>query len=203
MKFRTIVLLITIMTISLSGQESENYKTSAISFSFNGFNLDEYYGGVGGRFWLSNLLTLNISVNGGVEDTDEDYVTSEDRIDDENRFVKIGFGIEKHFTESDNISPYLSGRLFFGWNETYYKLESDNHPNYTEQTNTFRNMGIELGFGVEYWILERISLSGQHLFNFTYSNSEIFRFHNSDNVMKSTSYNFNFGTTLLMISIYF
>ncbi len=202
MKLRFIIVFISIITISLSAQERENYKTSAISFSINGFSLGGYYGGVGGRLWISNLMTLNVSVNGGSEDETQKSLTSETQQTNTNSFVNLGVGIEKHFAESDNISPYLSGRLFYGWNERIRDIE--NNSGYKEN-RSYNSMGVDLGFGVEYWILERISLSGQHLFNFTSSSSESGQsfLYFDDTKYDMSSNSFNFGTTSLMISVYF
>ncbi len=44
--------------------QDKNYKTTALSFSFNGFNLSSYYGGVGGRLWITDSTVFNVNIGG-------------------------------------------------------------------------------------------------------------------------------------------
>jgi len=157
-------ILILCLPIFLLAQENNNYKTIALSFNFNGLNLSSYYGGVGGRLWISESTVLNASIGGSINETEYKKTDEYDKGLTKNKYLDIGFGMENHFTPADDISLYLSTRLSFGLNDQYYRSPNSNY----EYADKFYSYNLGFGLGVEYWIFGRISLSGQHLFNAYY-----------------------------------
>ena len=191
-----IFLVLFLSTLNLAQQD--NYKTTALSFSFNGLNLSNYYGGVGGRWWLTDSTVFNLSIGGSAfnrkfkatEDLEEGY--------EKNTSFTFGIGMEGHLLESDNISPYYAFRGSFTLSNRFYKSSYDSF----ESSDKIVSYNIEGGFGVEYWIFKRISLSGQHLFNLRFDDGKRTTSPNTDSQDISGFY-FGLGTTALILSIYF
>ena len=192
------VILLVLFLSSLSIAQQDNYKTSALSFSFNGLNLSNYYGGIGGRWWLSDSTVFNLSIGGSVfnrkfratEDLEEGY--------EKNTSFTFGIGMEGHLLESDDISPYYAFRGSLSLNNRFYKSSYDSF----ENSDKIFSFMIEAGFGVEYWIFKRISLSGQHLFNLRLDDGKRTTSPNTDSQDVSGFY-IGLGTTALILSIYF
>jgi len=183
----------------LLAQENDNYKTIALSFNFNGLNLSNYYGGVGGRLWVSKSTVLNASIGGSI--SEREYLES-DEIDnglEKNKYLILGIGMENHFPMSDDLSPYLSTRLSFGYRNQYYRYYNSSN----EQEDVTYSYNLGFGLGVEYWIFERISLSGQHLFNAYYEAGHRNTNGSATIVQEIKGYGLAFGTTSLILSIYF
>jgi len=199
MKTLTVVLLVSSLSTFLFAQQENNYKTVALSFNFNGLNLSSFYGGVGGRLWISKSTVLNASIGGSI--SEREYLES-DEVDnglEKSKYLNLGIGMENHFPLSDDLSPYLSTRFSFGYNDQYYRYYNSNNE-YHDVTYSYY---LGIGLGVEYWIFDRISLSGQHLFNAYYEAGHRNTNGSATIVQEIKGYGLAFGTTSLMLSIYF
>lgn len=198
MKAFTLVLLVFSLSPFHFAQEESNYKTVAISFNFNGLNLSSYYGGIGGRFWISESTVLNASIGASINETEYEETEEYKKGLTKNKYLDVGCGMENHFPASDDLSLYLSARLSFGFNDYYYRSPTSDY----EQTERFYSYRLGFGLGVEYWIFKRMSFSGQHLFNAYYgtgeSNSSGF-----EGTRNTKGYGLSFGTTSIILSIYF
>ena len=199
MKSLTLVLLITFISTFLFAQEESNYKTVALSFNFNGLNLSSYYGGVGGRLWISESTVLNASIGGSISEREYEQTEFTDKGLEKNKYLNIGIGMENHFITADDLSLYLSTRLSFGYSDSYYRWT-----NYSsENTENFYSYNLGFGLGVEFWLFERMSFSGQHLFNAYYGTGER-KSQNPEEIVQNTKgYGLSFGTTSIILSIYF
>jgi len=195
--FRSFIIIL-YLPIFLLAQEESNYKTIALSFNFNGLNLSTYYGGVGGRLWISESTVLNASIGGSISEREYEQTEMTDNGLEKSKYLNIGFGMENHFPAADDISLYLSTRLSFGLNDQYYRSPISDY----ESTNRFYSYMFGFGLGVEYWIFNRMSLSGQHLFNAYYENGENNNPGNEEPI-NTKGYGVSFGTTSIMLSIYF
>lgn len=142
--------------------QDKNYKTTALSFSFNGFNLSSYYGGVGARFWITDSTVFNLSIGGSY--SQKEYHATENLEEglEKNSAITLGIGFESHYPISENLSPYLSFRGSYTMYNRYYRPGYDDY----ESKDRINSFSFDFGLGVEYWIVERISLSGQHLLIF-------------------------------------
>ena len=178
--------------------QNKNYKTTALSFSFNGFNLSSYYGGVGGRYWISESTVFNASVGGLISEREYEETENLDNGIEKSKYLNIGVGMENHFTVEDDLSPYLSSRLSFGISEQYYR-----NYNSMEQIYKTYSYNLDIGLGVEYWLIERISLSGQHLFNLSYETGQRTVGGYESETQNINGFRVGFGTTSIMLSIYF
>lgn len=199
MKSFALFLLSLFLSSFLCAQENNNYKTIAVSFNFNGLNLSTYYGGVGGRLWISESTVLNVSIGGSI--SEREYLESEE-IDnglEKNKYLILGIGMENHFPVTEDLSPYLSTRFSFGYNDQYYRYYNSNNE-YQDVTYSYY---LGIGLGVEYWIFDRISLSGQHLFNAYYEAGHRNTNGSATIVQEIKGYGLAFGTTSLILSIYF
>ena len=169
----------------------------ALSFNFNGFNIDKFYGGVGGKYWTSNTIVLSGSMNFGFDyskdkDTSrehDDYLPFESKAKlplkskAKSQDMSFTIGLEKHLYACSRISPY------WGFNGTInYKHETTTEPeltgyssHYEDGTYTYitkyisrhekKSISFASGimFGIEYWVLKNISLTGQYVFYGRYS----------------------------------
>jgi len=178
--------------------QDKNYKTTALSFSFNGFNLGSYYGGFGGRHWISESTVLNASVGGLISEREYEETENLDNGMEKNKYLNIGIGMENHLTVEDNLSPYFSSRLSFGISEQYFRSY-----NSMEQIYKTYSYNLDIGLGVEYWLINRISLSGQHLFNLRYETGQRTIGGYESETQDVKGFGVGFGTTSIMLSIYF
>jgi len=179
--------------------QDKNYKTTALSFSFNGFNLSSYYGGVGGRLWTTDSTVFNINIGGSFSQRKYEPTQNLEAGYEKNSSLIIGIGFESHYPTSDNLSPYLSFRGSYILSNRYYR------PGYAdfEQKDNLSSINLEFGLGVEYWILERISLSGQHLFNLHFDFGERIVGGVENETQDLAGFGVGFGTTSIMLSVYF
>lgn len=199
MKAISSLLLILSFPIVLLAQDENNYKTIALSFNFNGLNLSTYYGGVGGRLWISESTVLNASIGGSI--SEREYLET-DEIDnglEKNKYLILGIGMENHFPVTEDLSPYLSTRLSFGYSDQYYRYYNSSN----EYHDLLYSYYLGIGLGVEYWIFDRISLSGQHLFNAYYEAGHRNTNGSATIVQEISGFGLAFGTTSLILSIYF
>lgn len=179
--------------------QSNNYKTKALGFSFNGLNLSNYYGGVGGRIWVSSNTVLNASIGGYINETDYDKTETLEKGIQKNKSLTIGIGLENHLEDFSDFSPYVSTRLSYSHTDQYYRSSSG----YFLQNNKSNSINLDFGFGIEYWIDKRISLSGQHLFYLGYNKGEQSTGNTNDEIQNTKGFQLGFGTTSIMLSIYF
>ena len=179
--------------------QDKNYKTTALSFSFNGFNLSSYYGGVGARFWITDSTVFNLSIGGSY--SQKEYHATENLEEglEKNSAITLGIGFESHYPISENLSPYLSFRGSYTMYNRYYRPGYDDY----ESKDRINSFSFDFGLGVEYWIVERISLSGQHLFNLHLDSGERTLSWIENETQDIKGFGAGFGTTSIMLSIYF
>lgn len=199
MKSFALFLLSLCLSSFLCAQENNNYKTIALSFNFNGLNLSTYYGGVGGRLWISESTVLNASIGGSISERESLESEEIDNGLEKNKYLILGIGMENHFPVTEDLSPYLSTRLSFGYSDQYYRYYNSSN----EYQDVIYSYYLGIGLGVEYWIFDRISLSGQHLFNAYYEAGHRNTNGSATIVQEVKGYGLAFGTTSLILSIYF
>ena len=81
----------------------------------------------------------------------------------------------------------------------YYRPGYDDY----ESKDRINSFSFDFGLGVEYWIVERISLSGQHLFNLHLDSGERTLSGIENETKDIKGFGAGFGTTSIMLSIYF
>lgn len=167
-----LIIFLAFITIQLNAQENEGvYKTTSLNFEISALSLESFYGGIGGKKWLSDSFTVIVSIGGGYSSRSIDAVEDISEGIDKTTSVIINLGFEQHFKLDDNISPYFVER-FSG---SYLQREYQPSVGPTNIFLTVRgsksneyNIGLSVGFGVEFWVTNRISLSGQYLLGVFY-----------------------------------
>ena len=198
---KNIGLILILFSIYTFGQ-NENLKTKALTFSFNGLNLNQFYGGIGGKVWLDDYFSLNANI--GFNSRNSSNAGNELRTDgkDRSKTILFGVGLEKHFQGLENIEPYWMGRIEGSYTDRDYDpsvpIEYQSWGNRTIS----RTISVESGMGVEYWVTDKISLAGQHLFRFYYTTGNS-RDYETNSTQKIITRGFDTGTSSLILAIYF
>ncbi len=163
MKFIITLLLIiaSAMPVFAQNEAGTNMKgKTSMSFDVTDLELKNYKGGIGGRKWMSDRYVLFLSLDSGFQsnDSEEDSVNTRER---NNTAIGISVGFEKHFGTKEKLSPYYGIGLKAGYsrNKTSYK-----HNDYENKYST-KSFACNLFFGVEYWLIKRISLAAQYDYN--------------------------------------
>lgn len=196
-----LLLILVLVSTNLFGQ-NENAKTKALTFSFNGLNLNEFYGGVGGKVWLSDCSALNMNI--GFDNKNSSTAGTINRTEgkENNKTIVFGLGFEKHFQGIEDLEPYWIGRVSGSYSERDYDPSVPfNYTPWGERSIT-RTISAETGIGVEYWLTKSISFSGQHLFRFYYSTGSTNQYDININ-QKIINRGFDTGTSSIILAIYF
>lgn len=154
---------------------------------------------MGGRHWISESTVINASVGFSISQEESDKTDNIDKQIEKNKYFNFGIGMENHFAPVDDFSPYFSSRLSLAINDRFYRLI------YTggEQYEKTYSINVEFGIGVEYWVHEKISFSGQHMFHVRYDTGEKSTSSIPIEKQNTSEFIFNIGTTSLIVSIYF
>ncbi|HVO75556.1 MAG TPA: outer membrane beta-barrel protein [Ignavibacteriaceae bacterium] len=159
-----------LLSCTIAAQETDNQKNDpqhnlGLLFSINDFKLNSFKGGAGLKFLVSDqvalLAVLKYSHSLNKLEPGDLLSGSEDKISE------YGFnaGTEVHFYFSNNISPYLAGVFGISSVNKNEKTESASYlmPIYSnEKISTSFSFSFELSFGLEYFLWENVSLSGQY-----------------------------------------
>lgn len=182
-------------------------RITSLNFEISALSLRSFYGGIGGKTWLSDSWTMYSSIGGRYSKSTTEATGNFTEGYSKRTSVIINVGFETHFSDiDDDISPYLSTALSG-------RYDKGSHLNSYDTTNTniiwkeYRTsnygIGINFGIGIEFWITNRISLSGQHLFAANYSwgkeesDREDFVDRSINNVYLQS------GTSAIILAIYF
>ena len=177
-----VVFLILCYWSSLDAQVVEGSDTSsnqakkAFTFSFNGFSLS---GGLGGTFWLNRNLAMRALINLSYEHTTD--LTSD--VSYYSTSVGATVYLMRHFGTNSSLSPYIGG----GFGLTYFQYTSS----YSSETSRSGAIKIPVLAGVEYWLTDHISLSGEQSIGFSLSVGK-----------SSRRYEVSSSTSSLLLSFY-
>jgi len=207
MKTLIISLVLLLSTLLYSQEDNKVYRTTSLNFEISAVSLRSFYGGIGGKTWLSETWTLYSSIGGRYSKRTIEATGNYTEGYSKTTSVIINVGFETHFSDVDyDISPYLSASLS-GRYEKQSSLNSTDTTNSNTTSNEYRSsnngIGINFGIGVEFWITNRISLSGQHLFaaNYSWGKEESDR---EDLVDRSINNIYlHSGTSAIILAIYF
>jgi hypothetical protein len=194
--------LIIVLFSTFSFGQSDNLKTKALLFSFNGLNLNSFYGGIGGKVWLGDFTALNCNL--GLSSRNNTTAGNPQRTEGKERIKGIffGIGIEKHFKGIDNLEPYLVGRIEGNYTDRDYNPSVPVEYTSWGNSSITRTISAQAGFGVEYWLTNIISVAGQHLFAFSYSTGNN-RNYQDNSTQKIINRGFDTGTSSIILAIYF
>jgi opacity protein-like surface antigen len=158
--------LILLSTAALGEEVTRKAGDTSLNFSFNGLNISDYKYGIGGKRWLSDYLAATASID-IYQSKEVDKTTSpswETDTNSELTWYGVSFGMEKHFTSHQNLSPYWGGEL------TYSKQRSIMNSSFTgfSQSSTIKQYGINALFGVEYALMSNVSLAAEYSYGYSY-----------------------------------
>lgn len=212
--FLTLMMLLSLVIFSFAQDTKSTDSISrasnkALSFSFNGLNLGEYYGGVGGKLWLSEALVLFASIDMDYDSNTQKKSTQTNGLKNTNFSTGLTVGSDFYLTGSRRFMPYIGFNAALGYSGTTLETDFANidGKNITE-TGMF-NFSLGAGLGVESFITSSISMAAQHVFSFGFGTGSrkttLKRANQLDQVDESDLSNFNigFGTSSLILSIYF
>jgi opacity protein-like surface antigen len=192
-----------LMTTAAAQPDSEYLKTRALQFSVNGLNLGSINAGVGGKVWTTERTALALSIAGihTYDKSDPNPMQSGTTLT--STMVQLQIGLEWHTGQSSNFSPYIAGALFARYEHRQYEYSapSFNSPEVTDSKKT--NVGLCFGLGAEYWITQRLSLSGQHLFQVSYTSGTQEYDATTSSTQATHGFNVGLGTSSLVLSLCF
>ena len=157
-------------------RSEESHKgDKGISFSVSGLSkvgIDQYEGGIGGKYWISRKLAIISSLGVSAERTAtskwEGYT---DEKSTESRF-SVFAGVEDHFFIKNRISPYWGGGVRFSTATlvNYPPIAVNNPSPYAtkKEKSCAKTFGIRGFCGIEYFFAEWVSLAGQYQIDYFY-----------------------------------
>lgn len=160
MRFVLGVLVLVLLSTAAMGEEvTRKAGDTSLNFSFNGLNIADYKYGIGGKRWLTDELAATASLD--IYQSDDKGSTTSGIPTDINSgmtWYGVSLGMEKHLTSHHNLSPYLGGELAYSNQRSIATLSSFTNEHY----------GINAIIGVEYAIIENISLSADYGFGYSF-----------------------------------
>ena len=164
-----IIVLVLVATAALGEEVTRKAGDTSLNFGFNGLNISDYKYGIGGKRWLTDNLAATASLDVyQSKDTDKDNVTfsvtQPPSIKTEQNWYGVSLGLEKHLTAHHNLSPYVGGELTYS-NQRY---STDNWTSGSYSSATNKHSGITAIFGVEYALIENMSLSADYGYGYSY-----------------------------------
>ena len=137
----------------------------AILFLFDGLNLGSFGGGIGGKYWLSELWAMNASVR---LQHDRRHVNESGGGSRDFVVTRTGFAtaFERHLLTT-RFSPYVGAGVAYN----YEHSKNSNATNFSsdEIRGSSHEASVALGLGVEFWLSRNFSLAGQYSIRFRYS----------------------------------
>jgi len=196
MKAFVLVFMLVAGTVSVAvaqdAEETHDFgaRKLALSFNFNSFTPDKFKGGIGGKLWTSETFAWITSVNG--EYADQEYKGH----DDETRWgLGLLFGFEKHRRIVHKISPYFGTSIEATQSERNVKREGD-----PERTHKVTVLAGTCHLGVEYWVLQDMSLGAEYGMGISYATSKCT---DCDPEVEVTAMSVGISTASLILSFYF
>ena len=197
--YKLIILLICAFHLQNYAQEASSNESintnKAIIFTFDEFRLGSLKNGIGGKYFFNDKIALLAIINAGMSESNRDVIGMPEN-NTKSYMADIEIGFEDHLYLIKNISsPYWG--LSFSYNYTYshYKYQSTD-----ERTGHTNRYLATIFFGVEFFPIKNLSISGRYLLNneWYYSksnNQESSSTHSGKNILISAS--------SLLLSFYF
>ena len=162
-------------TVKADEKDSLNtlFHKKALTFWINSFDLD---GGLGLRLWVSENYSIDAVFNGYYKTVTQ--YTNGGITPVDNRDIRINpfISIKRHIFTRENVTPYIGFEVQPTWNSG----------------DLSKSTWIVYGFlfGVESWITQNITLSGEHAFLY-------------ERVLNSGTWYYRFGKSSIALSFYF
>ena len=110
---------------------------------------------------LAYRASFSLNTNSDKKDTNPGSNATGKTVDSSSNFL-IGFGLEKHFTGTDRLSPYIGGELLLGFDSKKNTDETNNTNGDYTKTVTKGPNGFGFGargvFGADYYFAKKVFL---------------------------------------------
>jgi hypothetical protein len=153
--------------------------TKEMVFTFDGWNLGAYGGGIGMRYFLRDDVALRPGLTLSVTDDTQndrdksDGDTEREASDSDGRKVGVLVIAEKYLTEVHKIFPFVGCGLGYSYESHHYeygRYEHNEHYAYAHRDDmTGHSINVVGLAGVQWRFMENMSLGGQ--FTITYTRS--------------------------------
>jgi len=211
LRFLTLFVVLAISFGVLSAQEvrpQTGAGSKAVLFEFSGLSnlgVAPFHGGVGLKYYLASMMALRGSIGVGYYSKttkgDPGYTDEKESTTD----VPIGAGLEYHVLNAKNVSMYLGGELGVGLSSasTSQSVPVGNPERTTSGSTT--TIGIGAILGVEYFISQSMSISGEYRLAFSTSSGSVEQKSGGVSVKRDlpTETHLGTGTATLTVAIYF
>jgi hypothetical protein len=210
MKIKIFIILIMISRVVAQGTRSDSIvvqNQKALLFSIDEFRLDSFHGGIGLKYWIPEGFAVLGKIN--YSSSNAERAKTEKLTGNNDRDIMYGalLGLEKHFSASKYISPYIGVSIGAGYENKNGKVNSANYIGdiySTEQTTSTYSYTLNISFGAELFILECISLAGQYNFGAAYnSGEEEYKTPYSRTTMDATELHIGISSGELILAVYF
>ncbi len=204
---RFVLIFVVLFTLPLLSQQKDKpFKTTSLNFEINSLSLQSFLGGIGGRTWLNDSFVLLASVGVGYNSNTTEETENRTEGIDKTLSTGLNFGVEHHLQLSDNISPYITGRLSGFYSKQNFQPSVDTTSFYNEIKESVTKkytVLLGVGFGVEFWLTNRISLAGQYLLSFSYGWGTTGSIYPDDPDRDTSSFAFGTNNSAIILAIYF
>jgi hypothetical protein len=184
----------------------------AILFNFNNLTLNSFDGGIGYKYWSSDQNAFLGKLKFMMANNKKDK--TESLMGEENYDLSIGFdlGFENHFGKYKDISPYIGVAVGAAFNkvsrktildERTYEFMFPPQPKNEVKTESV-TFGLELFFGIEYFINKNISFAGQYNIGTLYKFGEEKIVSNTvDDIRDINKFSIGISSSSIILAIYF
>ncbi len=224
-KYVALLVLFMVLGSSVCSSASEENLpvkgTKQLMFGFSGWNLNDYRGGIGFRYYLREKTVLRFGLDVGWRRNDnedwsvrtyegEDPDAKTGTLLSSSTSIGLGAVLERHFRSSWNVVPYI-GLGMFGWYDKSKTDEVDYHSDYTNyhwrEGKGYSIEGLLLG-GLQWHFAPNMSLGGEYRMSLKYSHSEYETAYEDYGYSRTTSetrksYNLKVDASRLWLSIAF
>ena len=174
--------------------------TFGLLFSVNELKLDSFKGGLGLKYWLSDMWALGGTVTLERDERTVEFDTREDQ--DILTSTGLSVAVERHLGRS-RLTPYVGGGI--GYDYTRDTSTSADTSSTSERTLTNHRVSASLNFGVEFWITQHFTLAGQYGLVGAYTSAKAVQSQTNATTRESTSNNtqIGMGAGALVLAVYF
>jgi len=205
-------VFLTASMLCAQNKDSARGGSHAVVFDFDNLSLDSFEGGAGFKYWKSSRTAFTAKLRFTADKTDKKK--SEQLMGEKNSLLRAGidFGFERHVKIHTKISPYWGAAAGAG----YERIENELIPseyadrfsyglNYNNGTKTeLISFMLECSFGIEFFLLDEISIAGQ------YSIGAVYKFGKEkivsnivDDSRRISELNTGISSSSFILSIYF
>ena len=198
-RFKFVALILCLFYLSNYAQEvsaiDSMHTNKSIIFTFDEFRLGSLKNGIGGKYFFNDKIALIAIINAGMSESNRDVINMPEN-NTKSYMGDIEVGFENHLYLIKNISsPYWGFSLGYSYTYSHYKYQSNDET--TGHTNRYL---ATILFGVEFFPVKNLSISGRYLLNNEWYFSES---NNQRSSSKHSGKDILISASSLLLSFYF